>query len=394
MESPAIHYSQIQEMNKKETNILALLRYALGTCDSVSPMNFAEIRKIYEEARRQSLTALLYSALAKNNLRPLDFREHEDDFGDLLMKWMSEKMKVERQNEKMNLHVAEVTQWLDCQGFECCLLKGQGNALLYPDPALRTPGDIDLWVRSKKKKSIEDDTISIINLVNQYSKGKWRALYHHVEGLAWDGIPVELHYRPRFMLNLVNDVRLQRYFLSHVDEDFNNFITIGGTKIAIPTEEFNVVFQLCHIFEHIMHEGIGLRQIVDYFYVLKKFNTGLSIEEREARLTSLDKLLRRLGLYYIAGALMWILEEKLGMPGEWAIVPPDEKRGRFVLNEILRGGNFGKYDERNRRFGQSRIGRNVQRLVRDFRLVRYFPSEALSEPFFRLWHAVWRWRHN
>lgn len=91
---------------------------------------------------------------------------------------------------------------------------------------------------------------------------------------------------------------------------------------------------------------------------------------------------------------MWILATQLGMPKEWMIVAPDEKRGRFVLSEILQSGNFGKFDKRNRRFGHSRIGRNTQRIVRDLRLVRYFPSEALSEPFFRLWHVWWRFRHN
>ena len=41
---------------------------------------------------------------------------------------------------------------------------------------------------------------------------------------------------------------------------------------------------------------------------------------------------------------MWILTEYFGMKHEKVLVPVDEKRGLFVLNEILQGGNFGKYD--------------------------------------------------
>ena len=30
------------------------------------------------------------------------------------------------------------------------------------------------------------------------------------------------------------------------------------------------------------------------------------------------------------------------------MVPPNEKYGKFMLNEVLEAGNFGKYDARNR----------------------------------------------
>ena len=106
-------------------------------------------------------------------------------------------------------------------------------------------------------------------------------------------------------------------------------------------------------------------------------------------LTSLQKELKELGLWKFAGAIMYIMQEVFGMPASWLIVPPNEKYGKFVLNEVLEAGNFGKHDERNR-FGKSKLGHNLQRVYRDIRLVRYYPAEALSEPFFRVWHFFWR----
>lgn len=79
------------------------------------------------------------------------------------------------------------------------------------------------------------------------------------------------------------------------------------------------------------------------------------------------------------------------IPLDRLIVPPDVMRGRLVLKEALEAGNFGQYDKRNW-FGHSALGHNQQRLYRDMRLVRYFPEEALSEPFFRIWHFFWRKR--
>ena len=112
--------------------------------------------------------------------------------------------------------------------------------------------------------------------------------------------------------------------------------------------------------------------------------------------TALDvvqKELKELGLWKFAGGIMYIMQEVFGMPASRLIVPPNEKYGRFVLNEVLEAGNFGKHDARNR-FGRSQLGHNLQRVYRDIRLVKFFPAEALSEPFFRVWHFFWRMKNK
>lgn len=91
-------------------------------------------------------------------------------------------------------------------------------------------------------------------------------------------------------------------------------------------------------------------------------------------------------------AIMYIMQEVFGLPASRLIVPPNEKYGKFVLNEVLEAGNFGKHDERNR-FGKSKLGHNLQR-VYSIRFVKYFPAEAMSEPFFRVWHFFWRMKNK
>ena len=112
--------------------------------------------------------------------------------------------------------------------------------------------------------------------------------------------------------------------------------------------------------------------------------------------TALDvvqKELKELGLWKFAGGIMYIMQEVFGMPASRLIVPPNEKYGKFVLNEVLEAGNFGRHDARNR-FGRSQLGHNLQRVYRDIRLVRYFPAEALCEPLFRTWHFFWRLKYK
>ena len=111
------------------------------------------------------------------------------------------------------------------------------------------------------------------------------------------------------------------------------------------------------------------------------------------RLGVLQKELKELGLWKFAGGIMYIMQEVFGMPASRLIVPPNEKYGKFVLNEVLEAGNFGRHDARNR-FGRSQLGHNLQRVYRDMRLVKFFPAEALCEPLFRSWHFFWRLKYN
>lgn len=352
-------------------------------------MSYIEIDNIYGMARKQSLVGILYAAVKRGNMRPTDIQVHQGEFEDLLMEWIGQKAKIERRNKIINQDASDVSSWLLQNGFESCLLKGQGNALLYPNRFLRTPGDIDLWTRFKKPATHKESENAVMSFARKNSRKESRAVYHHITGIEWNGTEIELHYRPQFLQSFIHNARLQRFFMDNADEQFHHFVKMGSGQVAIPFSTFNIVFQLSHIYIHLFQEGIGLRQILDYYYVLKSHS-----EEEHKDSTDWNALLNYLGLKNIARAIMWILTEKLGMDSSFAVVKPDERRGRFVLNEMLEGGNFGKYDERNARFGSSKFGRNVQRLFRDLRLVRYFPSEALSEPFFRLWHAWWRFRHN
>ena len=112
-----------------------------------------------------------------------------------------------------------------------------------------------------------------------------------------------------------------------------------------------------------------------------------------AAIDRVQEELKELGLWKFAGGIMYIMQEVFGLPASRLIVPPNEEYGRFVLNEVLEAGNFGKHDARNR-FGRSQLGHNLQRVYRDIRLVKYFPAEALCEPLFRVWHFFWRLKHR
>ena len=414
-------------MEKQHQIFFDFLRFCIGSDSEIpSSLKEADWKELYAIAQKQCLVGILFDGIKKLPA------EHVGMKKELLLQWMAESQMLEKVNVRLNDAAIQVSEWFRKKGFRTCILKGQGNALMYPNPYSRTPGDIDVWVEGEDKR-----VISFVRSISPHEK----ACYHHIEFPSYKGVEIEVHYRPSFLLCFWHNRKLQKYYERVKEEQFSHRVMLGEQgEIAIPTVEFNLIFQLTHIYAHLMNEGIGLRQLLDYYFVLcdfykvhqksskitpslftlKEGSTShpdpLSSGAREKtalrcseplrykdggpskvspdcagwdRLGVVQEEFKELGLWKFAGAIMYIMQEVFGMPASRLIVPPNEKYGRFVLNEVLEAGNFGKHDARNR-FGKSKLGHNLQRVYRDMRLVRYFPAEALCEPLFRVWHFFWR----
>ena len=453
-------------MLKQQKIFFDFLRFCIGSAKEI-PSSLKEVdwKELYAIAKKQCLVGVLFDGIKKLPA------EHVGMEKELLLQWMAESQMLKKANVRLNDAAIHVSEWFRKKGFRTCILKGQGNALMYPNPYSRTPGDIDIWVEGGDKR-----IISFVRSISPHEK----ACYHHIEFPSYKGVEVEVHYRPSFLLCFWNNRKLQKYYERVKEEQFSHRVMLGEQgEIAIPMVEFNLIFQLTHIFSHLMNEGIGLRQLLDYYYVLCDFykvyqksskitpslftlkegstshpdpltlrgeggnrptrcseplrskdggpskvspdSAGWDRRDAIGDMTSataatstdtsataarssfaanssaaidrVQKELNELGLWKFAGGIMYIMQEVFGMPASRLIVPPNEKYGKFVLNEVLEAGNFGKHDERNR-FGRSKLGHNLQRVYRDIRLVKFFPAEALSEPFFRVWHFFWRMKNK
>ena len=284
--------------------------------------------------------------------------------------------QVRQKNKMLYKKSVEVVEQYRIAGFECCILKGQGNAVMYPDSYMRMPGDIDVWVKGSREQ--------IIQYVKQhYPKADFR--YYHAE-YHDDGVSVEAHFMPGIMNNPIYNNRLQRYYAEMQDLQCSHWVELpdGMGKIPVPTLDFNVIFQLSHMMHHYFDEGIGLRQMLDYYYVLKDLKAGNRSIEMAAKLDDL-------GLRKFAGAVMYVLRNIFGLEDDYLIVSVDEKRGKKLMSEIMRGGNFGQYSGlTNHRTATKYMLKNW----RNIQLVRDYPAEAFAEPLFRTYHFFWRNKKN
>lgn len=364
------------------SELFDFLKYCLGAKSDVNKVIAGiDWQMLYSFAFKQALLGLCFDGierLGKEYPEELKLNPIERK---LLMTWMGKAQQIRRQNVKVNGVAAKLYSKFREDGLRCCILKGQGNASMYPNPYSRTPGDIDVWVNASREE------------ITEYAKRHFNLeddiRFHHLE-TTMDGVPVELHFFPCIMNNPIYNARLQKWFKRNADLQCSNVVSLpdGIGEIAIPTTAFNVIYQLTHLYHHFFDEGIGMRQIIDYYYVVN-YDELLAIKD------TLQKELKHLGLWKFARAVMYVLHEALGLSEEKMIAPMDEKRGKLLLAEILNGGNFGKHFTKYGHFTQQGMAKKYfLKIWRNMHFVRYYPAEALSEPIFRTWHFFWRLRHK
>ena len=358
--------------------IFDFLKYCLGGKDNMSNV-VADIdwQQLYSFASKQAILGLCFDGIERLGKEyPEELKQNPIGRG-LLMTWMGAAQQIRSQNMKVNGVAAKFYSKFRDDGLRCCILKGQGNALMYPNPYSRTPGDIDVWVNASREQ------------ITEYAKKHFKLgddiRYQHIE-TSVDGVPVELHFFPCTMNNPIYNARLQKWFKRNADLQCSNVVSLpdGIGEIAIPTTAFNVVYQLTHLYHHFFDEGIGMRQIIDYYYVVNN-------DELLAIKDTLQKELKHLGLWKFVRAVMYVLHEALGLSEEKMIAPMDEKRGKLLLAEILNGGNFGRHFTKYGGFTHQSMGKKYfLKIWRNMHFVRFYPAEALSEPIFRTWHFFWR----
>ena len=121
----------------------------------------------------------------------------------------------------------------------------------------------------------------------------YKATAAHVECELFDGTDVELHAEPAYFCNPFANRRFRKWFMEY---DKSRFM-ISDKGFCVPDAEFNRVFLLAHAFRHYMSEGLGLRQVMDYYFLLQNLNVNHDH----------DNLIKRLGMARFEKAMKWVI---------------------------------------------------------------------------------------
>lgn len=362
-------------MLKMNELFFELIQVSLGTriCLSHTP-NADEWGELYSIAKKQSLVGVCFAGVQRLQSQKQAPPEM------LYLTWMGMAAKIQQRNEVVNRQCVDLQAKLSAEGLRSSILKGQGVASLYSAHlrGLRQSGDIDVYVDCGMEKAME------------YARGKFSEVeydYINAHLLIYTDTEVELHWRIGYMVNLFKNRKLQGWVKSHEDSVFGGKACFDAGEITVPTAEFNAFYILLHAFNHVNSEGLGLRQLMDYYFVLRDAQTkgfsGSKVQEFQA-------LLKEFGMMKFARGVMWLLHEVFGMERECMICEPDEKEGRFLLNEVMTGGNFGHHDERMKKIGTGKMVSVMNEVQHSMSIASHYPSAVFWRPIWIVYHFVWK----
>lgn len=368
-----------------------LLQVAICNRNKLSrPLSDKEWRQMFDMSVKQSLAGIVFAGVEK-------LPKEQWPCQNVLFEWIGLVTEIENRNRQATAACKDLCNKFETDGFIACVLKGQAYHSYYPKELRnrRTCGDIDIWIKPDVVKSEKLKDKSDVAQVLDYVDSNWERT-----GLCWlhcnfnhgSGVPVEVHFHPSFMNEPIRNRRLLKHF-SDFDDCVCRKEIENGVVIPAMKPEYDVIFQMNHIYRHLIDEGVGLRQIVDYYMLLRYFNEHeLSLIDHKL---SINKTIKELGMKRFAGALMYVLREVLAMPEEYMLCAASEKDGKFLLNEIMLAGNFGHGDPRmgalnTENVTSRRLSQAGRRFKRNIRFLTSYPNEVIFEPYARMWHFAWK----
>lgn len=354
-------------MKVKEKFLFELIQVSVGNMECIKSFPSEEEWRIeFEIVQKQAIAGVVFSALEK---LPKEQRPPKG----VLLEWIGLTEQIKSRNRIVNQRSKELQELFSKGGFKSCILKGQGTALYYEKPEYRQSGDIDIWVNGDR-----DDIIRFVKkrglVVNQID-------IKHSDIDFFEDVLVEVHFLPSWMFCPLTNKKLQDFFKRKAESQFANYEADAG--FTHTTVDFDLVFSLVHIYRHVFFEGIGMRQLIDYYYILK----NSTAEQRAEAFCELDKI--RMAKF--AAGMMWVLKECVALGNTYLLCEPDVKHGRFLLSEIMAAGNFGQYDDRFKHQSHDlRWSNGIIQLRRNLHFLKYYPSEVLWSPIWKVWHWCWR----
>lgn len=237
-----------------------------------------------------------------------------------------------------------------------CIIKGVASARYYPEPMLRSMGDIDFYVSpdnlSKAKEILKADGFEFID----------KAHPHHLE-LKKDTKYLELHFAPIDIFNNKMQSLLYEYWsdICETAKPYND----GFAEYVLPSAFHHGFILLTHFQSHLISSGVGLRHLCDWAVFVNSFSN-------EEFISIFQSKLKKAGLWRLAQVLSLVSVKYFGAPHqEW--MGNDFATAQALLLDVFHGGNFGR-KERNRTFQGFFISNNKKSSQNKSPFIRKFAS--------------------
>ena len=350
-------------MDRVSIALFELLQISVGEREKLTViLTPTEWTDMFSVMRKQAIFGVIFEAISQLSSEQRPPRN-------LILQGIAQSDLVARQNQLLNRRVLNMSRIMEEMCIPYCILKGQGVGLLYPVPTHRQPGDIDVWCDVRSRKELLEKVAARYKIRDTQ--------VHHTHVDFFEDIKVDLHYIPTWLYAPWYNNRLKHFFSLEKSIQMNNRNEVG---FNMPTIKFNLVYSLLHLFGHFMSSGIGLRQFMDYYYILMH-------STEQDRLEAVV-IIKNIGKKRFLSAVMYVMQTVFLLPDDYLLIKPNKRLGQTLVNEILIGGNFGYYNCSPNH--QSRWVNSKGLFMRMFGFFAFAPSEVICSPFWKLWHYVWR----
>lgn len=284
---------------------------------------------LIKESEAQTVYPLLFTAIGNQLQEKLSIEQYNnlsENFFRLAV------MSTRNFDEHSELH-----ELMNANGIAYVVLKGLASAMYYPEPSLRTAGDVDFLVSADKM----EETGKLLESIGF-------AVDHGEEDdgihIAYSRPPMSI-WEVHHTVNGIPDNALGQIIKAEIDKTIATArkAEVDGAACLVPDPYHHGLILLLHTASHLTSEGVGLRHLCDWVVFASSLNDS---EFREL----FEKKLKSFGLWRFAQVLTLLGIRYLGAPKRvWALEAleshkVDDVTLQGLMNDILSGGNFGKKD--------------------------------------------------
>ena len=351
------------------SNFLKLLRSELWHTPLELTLSHSEFLSVYELASKQAVLGMVANSLIRNNVS----LDRED-----VMKVLAVQGRIIASNKAVNSELLLLCKLFVDNGIESIVVKGQTIGRYYPNPLVRTPGDIDFYCNETNLPKVIS---AMANTWGIRTEGK--PSEQHYE-LVHNSIILELHHcLMKFASN-----KSQKIWDEIFRSSSPTIVEVDGCLVPTLEPTLNVLYTFLHLYHHLVELGVGLRQFSDVAVLLK---THYNLIDKKKFFAWLDALDFRKAF----DVVQLILVNILGMDEKYALSPLSyDKDSLKAMNQFMDvvwfGGNFG-FHGHNRRFKfkiQYFSITTYRKLKLYYRFYRFSPREIKASVFSSIPHKI------
>lgn len=303
-------------MTESNKLVLELVRKSLdkGYQLNTSVFSTADWAEVFEIAAAQGILGICFRAIETLDASCRPKR-------DCLMNWIGQVQFMEARYEEHRKVIEELAHFYNDNGTEMMLLKGYGLSIYWPKAEYRPVGDIDIYLG--KLWQVGDRMMQDKLGIKVYD-----AHEHHTT-FMYKGTIVENHYDFINVKAHKDAPKIEAKLKELAFVDSKKFQFPKGSKILLPSADFNVIFLIRHLGQHFAGERITLRQLLDWGLFLQQ-------DGNKVKWSKIIPFLKEMGIWTFFNTICAICRDCLGIKLNlcFEIEVKEELKNR-ILEDIL-----------------------------------------------------------